>query len=411
MAAPASVTDERPRGQHLGRLGGPSREHANSWCRERRRANRSGRYRLRSGARPVTTLDRLRGCGVWRRPDVEAVAVVRDSEGLAHLSGVQSCGSVWACAVCSAAIRQGRAVEVERIAKAHLAAGGGIVFATLTVPHDDGEALAELLDTVIVGWSQMRKHRAVRRLAASLGWDGFVRAVEVTHGRNGWHPHLHVLLLLERPVSTDECAALQSAMHAAWSAFAVGRSRRPPLAGIGVRCQVVTADDRGAEALAAYLSKVQDSLGDERDLALEMVRGDLKTGRSKVSRTPFDLLGDAIAGDARSLALWREYERATKGRRCLEKSRGLAKRYGVDELDDAQLVDAPVVVETVAEFSEREWALLVTYRAQCRVLEAAEDRGAAGVWELLRALERRAAFDARRGNLSRPIPPPAPASL
>jgi hypothetical protein len=334
----------------------------------------------------ITTLPRLVGCGAWRRPDAEAVLVGLDEHGEAHLAGVQSCGSVWACPVCSASIRQGRSVQVQQAALAHLAAGGGLAFVTLTVPHDRGDALAELLDGVIVGWNAIRKHRGVKRASAAAGgWSDYIRAVEITDGVNGWHPHLHVLLFLERPGEALALKALESAMHAAWSAFAVSRGRRAPALGIGVRLQAVSNDSTGAATLASYLTKIQDEDGVDRALGLEMARGDLKSGRGRGSMHPFELIDRARAGDRRAIARWREYEQATKGRRCIEWSRSLKKRYDIGSDENLATPD-PTALLPVHRFNELDWALVCRNRAQWRVLVAAEDYGSAGVERVLKSL-------------------------
>jgi hypothetical protein len=54
------------------------------------------------------------------------------------------------------------------------------------------------------GWKGSRRRvRPVRRvgLAERFGVLGWARAVEVLHGPNGWHPHVHVPMILDGPVS------------------------------------------------------------------------------------------------------------------------------------------------------------------------------------------------------------------
>ena len=40
-----------------------------------------------------------------------------------------------------------------------------------------------------------------------VGADGSIRALEVTHGQAGWHPHVHVLLLTSAPLADWQRAA------------------------------------------------------------------------------------------------------------------------------------------------------------------------------------------------------------
>src|SRR5581483_11307623 len=67
------------------------------------------RYKLRASLRQVTSLQRLRSCGL-----PFSCIVVRRKEDVHHFSGMSTCGSGWICPVCSAKIRYHRANEVSR---------------------------------------------------------------------------------------------------------------------------------------------------------------------------------------------------------------------------------------------------------------------------------------------------------
>src|SRR6185437_11787061 len=82
---------------------------------------------------------RVSRCGRARLAPSPAVALAPD--GSAHFRGLVTCGSVTACPVCAAKVRQARAEEIDRALGRHLCAGGGAVFVTLTMPHDAGMPL------------------------------------------------------------------------------------------------------------------------------------------------------------------------------------------------------------------------------------------------------------------------------
>jgi hypothetical protein len=44
-------------------------------------------------------------------------------------------------------------------------------------------------------------------MRSDIGFVGTIRTVEVTYGRNGWHPHVHAVVLNERPLEVDQEAA------------------------------------------------------------------------------------------------------------------------------------------------------------------------------------------------------------
>ena len=376
------------------RLGGPggasSRYLANNFGRTDRdpdveaaqNAGRTARWDLRRGLWRVTKLPRLAHCGRYLTSDYTRVHI---KAGSAYFCDVQTCGSVWACPVCSASIRQRRAVQVESIVGRHLTAGGSAGFLTLTFPHSRGDDLAEMLTTLTGCWAKVQQRRGYRAAVADLGMAGFVRATEVTFGGwHGWHPHLHNLLVADRAVTGEQWAALREVVSTAWADVVVKAGRNRPGEEVGVTLGEVTTAGVGR-----YLTKVQDSF-DVGGIGREVMRGDLKRGR-KQSRTPFELAVSAVAGVVPDLPLWWEYERATKGRRAVAISRALRERYGIEDQEDEDLAKADADGEAVCSVSDRQYALLVKGRQETRLLDLAQDGGAPAVHAFLAGLEETAA--------------------
>lgn len=338
-----------------------------------RREARGRRALLRRQVAAITRLGRVASC---MRPR-GASAVVRDAEGVCFWRGLETCGSVWSCPSCSARVRAERAAEVEQVGLAHLAAGGGLAFLTLTLRHFGSHPLKLTLGVVQRGMDAVYRDRRVRHALAAAGVIGYVRATEITRGDNGWHPHLHALLFSAAPIDGPLLLALEAAVFRAWAAFAAREGLPVPSRERGARLQVVAAVSGGASSLALYLTKVQDTTGAPvRSVGGELVRGDLKRGR-KGSRVPFDIAASAYAGNAADLALWHEYERVTRGRRCMEWSRGLRARYPADPAEPAP---APALVAMVWG-----WQARALHRAglMTRALEVAEDGGATALAELI----------------------------
>ena len=137
--------------------------------------------------------------------------------------GVQSCGSVWVCPCCAAKISAHRQAEIETVLERWHARGGRVGLITLTMRHHKGHGLAALWDALSKAWARVTSGRAWKSEQAEHGVMTdrvvktgkrkgqtvtesrvhFVRVVEVPHGDNGWHVHLHVLVLL-RPETTRE---------------------------------------------------------------------------------------------------------------------------------------------------------------------------------------------------------------
>lgn len=316
----------------------------------------------------MSKLERLWHCG-RHLTDLRGTAVaVKD--GTAYYTGVQTCGSIWACPVCAARIRQRRALEIERACVQHLAAGGGIGFGTLTLPHSRGDDLAELLPVVQGAWKQVQQNRGFRSECEEREVIGKIRATEITWGAwHGWHPHLHLLFLTEVELSDELWAAFREVLSSAWSAAIVKHGRDRPGQAVGVTVGKVYAAKVGQ-----YLAKVQDHYGEASTVGREMARGDVKKGRKR-SRTPFELAEAAVAGVVPELPLWWEYERATKGRRAIEWSRGLKARFAVEDVSDEVLAAADVDGDQVLFIDGVAWELLVKRGQEVHVLDLVEQGG------------------------------------
>lgn len=251
-------------------------------------------------------------------PNVE---VYVDAGGGVWFGGFCRCHSVWACPMCAPVIRAGRAKEMAGGLRALLQVGGGCVFSTYTVPHDEGMPLRQTFDVVSECWNKVRNNRAVRAIRSELQLE-FSRSTEVTVGRNGWHPHLHVGEVCWRALSRDEVLDYREVLFSAWCSAVEGVGyRRPNEHGLSV----VRAD----AGMPEYVSKVEG-------LASELFRMDLKSSKTEA---PFAVLRRAVLGDGQAKRLWGEYERTTKARKMLGQSKGFKDLCMYVEASEAELVD------------------------------------------------------------------------
>lgn len=269
------------------------------------------------------------------------VGVHADTAGHSHFSGAERCGSIWACPVCAAVIRAERAREIAQAVEAHQAAGGSVVFLTLTLRHERADPLALTLDTCLDGWRALMRGRwwaggrDVPGVRDRYGIEGYIRAVEVTHGQSGWHPHVHVLLFTGESLSDQGIQLLGDEFHGRWADIAQKRTGRRPDRTHGVDVQRVDGDGK---ILAQYLGKIQDEKKPKWTASAELARSDVKNGRSG-SLVPFQFLDDGDMPAPQRRRLWAEYVEATRGRRAITWSRGLKKRYDVGEKSDEEILD------------------------------------------------------------------------
>ncbi len=306
---------------------------------------------------------------------------VRTNGGVAHFEGLQTCGSIHACPVCSPKIRASRADEIEAAVTQHLADGGGAQFLTLTLPHDEGDRLQPLLDAVLSSWRRAQRSRGWDAERVQYGVIGRIRAFEVTHGVNGWHPHLHILLFTKRPLAAIERQAWCASIGARWSLAVQSHGYRPPAERYGATMSAVTT----SAAVSRYTSKVYDEAAERSwHVGNELARHDLKAAR-RGGRNAFAIACDAQeTGDAGDVRLWREYERATRGRQAIAWSNGLRARFGVVHKSDEQLAEEQVGGEVVTMLDGDAWRVVSRRRGgRTAVLDAAELGGERAVWDLV----------------------------
>lgn len=265
---------------------------------------------LRARLVPIFVGRRSRLCGKIACMPEAGVSVRETRDGrVANYHGVMTCNSVHACPVCSGKIRIEKRAKIERAMKigarvARMFNGATFRMLTVTLRHDGSESLLSLRKGVLGAWRRLRKNGTIQRLWKKRVF-GSVRAIEVTHGANGWHPHLHIVLL-----TTEWTAAELATLERAWCDAVLDElgEQAEPERTIGLRWTEQRPNS------AYYLSK----------LGLEMTHVAAKRARGITSRNQWDIARDAVNGDARSVALWKEYETAMKGVRCIEMDERMA---------------------------------------------------------------------------------------
>jgi len=321
-----------------------------------RKAIRWHRWRAHRALHKLSSLKAVRECSYREAihhtdagPEVAQAVDLGVSDGVASIRGVRRCGGVHSCFQCGPKVRNGRAQEVRQVANRHLAMGGSLVFATFTMRHHAGHRLALLWSTVAGAWTQMRSGGRSKVLEATYGVSGYVRALEVTHGQNGWHPHLHVLLLIDGDLPGYLFKMLQWELAEAWKNEVARHGWMNAVSDSALRIERV----RDAGDVAGYVTKVDGTCIDQ-----EMTRADLKTARRK-GRTPWQIFRDFLDyGDPADLELWREYEQASKGKNAVTFSRHLRERYAVQVRTDVELAEEQTGHVSWASLDHQSWRLV-----------------------------------------------------
>lgn len=280
----------------------------------------------------LSSLERVRACGRTVRTPGGGTTLRLTGTGeqaRAGIAGLVSCGSPWACPTCAAKIGARRAEDIRQVIAGVDAAGGSAALVTLTLRHHRGHPLAESWDALRAAWARVVSGKAYVAEREQFGVLGWCAAAEVTYGEeHGWHPHLHVLVMLDGPMSQELVQELAERWHLRFER-ALARRGYTSLAGHGgLDARTVAMD--GSGALGTYLSKISH----------EVTGGSVKDGRWG-NRSPFALLRDGLAtGLADDLEAWWQFERASHGRRQLTWSQGIRARFGVGQEQTDQEVAA-----------------------------------------------------------------------
>jgi len=339
-----------------------------------------------------------------QRVPIGGVEIQRSIEhGTAFFTGVEKCGSVWVCPTCAAKVQERRRVEIEQgVNWVYEQEGLKAVLVTLTFPHRRDQELKVLRRGFAGALRRLRSGRVWKRFRESMGMVGFIRALEVTHGRHGWHLHTHELWIVEETVNVEELRR-----------FVVGRweksCRAEALVSEGQsqdfrRYSVDVVDNCRASSYLAKLNADGGHWGVDRELSSGSVKvgrpSDREGGLYGKGRTPFALLADAVGDpvsgklpDRVAERLYMEYLWEMRGARQLLWSKGLKGLVGLQEKSDEEVVQEDEDhAELVTMLEPGEWALVVSCRARAAVLEIAEREGVAGVrrWLEGRETERRA---------------------
>jgi hypothetical protein len=316
------------------------------------------RFALKSVVNRLLPTSRTSKCMRWRVPHKQLQVLKSREHNKAFYSGLEVCASVWACPVCAAKISERRRAELVTALALAKARGWDVFMMTLTIPHGMGDELSALLEQIHKAWRSTSTSRAGQKLRKLLGVRGTVRALEVTHGQNGFHPHLHVLLFLDQDFSPQ---SVQNAFAPLWQQACerVGLPRPSDAHG----CRV----DDGSQA-AAYASKW--------GLESELTKSHTKKGKTG-SRTPWDFLRSVLGkleGWEQSAHLFRTYAEAFKGKRQLYWSNGLRDllAMGAEETDKETAEKEIDRSYALADLTADHWRAILRTKSESAVLDIAE---------------------------------------
>jgi hypothetical protein len=241
------------------------------------------------------------------------------------MNNLITCNSVWTCPLCSSKITERRVRELQSVLRV---IDKPSLFLTLTFAHQHGDDLDRLLKMIYATWRRFRQGGGWQKLKDTYGWWADVRTTELTHGWNGWHPHMHILLWLENDLSEYRLKQLEADIKDRWLAVL---EKEGGSASWDKGAYLVRSDDH----LSRYLNKMSSNW----DIAREIAKYPTKVAEARGS-SPFQLLLDSPR-DPEAADLFRTYAKAIKGHKQLSYSRSpdIRKVAGLKIMDDDEIAE------------------------------------------------------------------------
>ena len=306
--------------------------------------------------------------------------LISDSVGLYHgvvhkrafYTGLSTCGNVWTCPVCSAKIQERRRVEISQGMDWGYANFKKCVMVTTTIPHKITDPLPDLLTKYADALRFLRSGREWQACKKKIGFVGLIRSLELTVGKNGWHPHTHELWFVDPSCDAEE---LQNLILKRWENACIKTGLLTPDKIEAFREHAVNFKDNATNS--EYLQKFDD--GKAWGVDREMAKSSSKS--SVFGCHPFELLCE-YAGGLSDLSqeirgdMFIDYAMAMKGKRQLYWSKGLKELVGITDKTDEQICEEPdEIAILLGQITPKRWKLVLDEFAEAEILYRAETGG------------------------------------
>jgi hypothetical protein len=326
-------------------------------------------HQLKPGIEYPGDFMRTHDCRYTRKQHLVGVAM---GEGSAHYNGLVTCGSVWACPVCAVKIQERRRVELQWLVDWAYKSSYSIAMVTFTFPHKSFNSLSDLISRQRDAFKRLRAGSPFKRLRDSIGYQGMVRSLEVTHGANGWHPHTHELWIAD-----SFTVGFAGDLVDRWEAACIASGLLDPSDEASVRAfRLRSVDVRYDITSGDYLAKQDSSRA--WGITHEVAKASSKKGKLSGVH-PHEFLVRCAPGDDDR---YFEYVEGMKGSRQLQWSPKLQKRAGITELKDAEA--SHTVFPEVGDLVPEEFDFIRRNKLMARILEKVESQGFESVADFLK---------------------------
>ncbi|MFC0681475.1 protein rep [Lysobacter korlensis] len=233
----------------------------------------------------------MQKCGRVRH---SSTVELRMADGRASYGGLVTCGAVWLCPPCQAKIAAYRSLEVAAVTEWAEANGVAMFFGALTVHHGPNDPLPMSLGTLNRSWRRLIQGAGWQQIVDAAGGQiQFIRSLEINIGANGWHPHLHPLVLMPRAAGRGAAEHAVQDMLGRWVQIVVAEGGR-----VSVDAQQL-AWVENAPDVGAYITD-QTYQGKASRVDLEMTTSQSKSGfgRAKGTKSHWSIIENLANSNA-----------------------------------------------------------------------------------------------------------------
>lgn len=369
-------------------------------------------YFLQAIARELMPDQRVAWCMRRFQPYRQTVDIVHSPQRqAAYYLGLMRCSLIWMCPVCARKISETRRRELDALIEANkipvLKRDGKTVFMvpryhlsmlTFTIAHEWEESAAQVLDRLSRAYARWASGRWYQGFKQTYFVVGTLRALEMTHGEHGWHPHYHLLVWHDSylppgkyygKADEDDAALIQEYTM-------LGITREDYIQSARLRWTSVVHDIggktdivRGVDLVYGNTHKYAVKLAGDAEardwgLVAETTKAVVKHARNG-NRSLTDLLISYSRGDVQAGELWIEAVHALKRQKHLHPSKGLWAMLGrgVSE-DETAAEDTPEVTDRIlASLNWLQWQMIIRNDARGEVLDVASRGDENELWAYL----------------------------
>lgn len=323
------------------------------------------RYYLQSQSARLLPHERVNQCHRALAPLREHVEVYSQPDmKRAYYHNLVVCARLWQCPVCASRISEVRRADIQ---KGMDNINNRSALITYTLSHHKHDDLQTVLDALLNAFGKMKTGDWWVNFKKRYGWIGSIRALEVTYGKNGWHPHCHEIAFVDEELDLIDFDEMREELITRWTDM-IQRQGRFASAAHGCTLEPTYT------SVAEYVSKWgRDPAEDKWSAAREVAKASSKqAGESGL--TPFQMLKNYGAGDEEAGLLFQEYSTVFKGKNQLHWSHNLRKIMMLTEPElgvDEAAAQIPPGAKLLAELTQEQWLVVLKKKQRGQLLEIA----------------------------------------